>query len=148
MLASWVVLTLVVRYNVAFLGEEGTTLAFDGGGAPLRGANNVPPAKQNPSFQLAAWTTVQFRNLRVAVTVVLLLLECALHSTLPPVTAAIVHAFKEYCGGGGGGGAWGGSADFAVLAVRYIFAFHLTMGVQLGCYNQHDVGWGMWQSMG
>ncbi len=33
-------------------------------------------------FQLAAWTTLQFRRLRVAVTIVLLFLERALHSTL------------------------------------------------------------------
>jgi hypothetical protein len=37
-----------------------------------------------------------------------------------------MHGFKEYCGGGGGG-----SVDFAASAVRYIFAFHLAMGVRL-----------------
>ena len=51
-------------------------------------------------FQVAAWMTLQFWRLRVAVTIVLLFLKCALHSTLPPAaTAAIAHAFKEYCGG-------------------------------------------------
>ena len=39
--ASWAVLTLVVGYDVAFLGEEGAASAFDGGGA-----NDVPPAEQ------------------------------------------------------------------------------------------------------
>jgi hypothetical protein len=37
---------LVVGYNVAFLGEEGTASVFDGGGAPGGGANDVPPAEQ------------------------------------------------------------------------------------------------------
>ena len=56
-----------------------------------------------------------------------LFLEHELHSTLPPIAmAAIVHAFKEYCGGGGGG-----SADFAALAAPYVFAFLLAMGVRL-----------------
>ena len=59
-------------------------------------------------FQLVAWMTLQFRRLRVAVTIASSFLEHALHSTLPPVaTAAIAHTFKEYCRGGGGG-----SADF------------------------------------
>ena len=40
--------------------------------------------------------------------------------------AAIVHAFKEYCGGGGGG-----SADFVASAAPYVFAFYLAMGVRL-----------------
>ena len=78
-------------------------------------------------FQLAAWTTLQLRWLHVTVTIALLFLERALHSTLPPVaTAAIAHAFKEYCGDGGGG-----SADFAASAAPYVFASHLVMGVQL-----------------
>ena len=78
-------------------------------------------------FQLAAWTTLQFRRLHVAVMIASLFLERALHSTLPPVaTAAIAHAFKEYCGGGGGG-----SADFVASAAPYVFAFYLAMGVRL-----------------
>ncbi len=44
--ASWAVLTLVLGYNVAFLGEEGAALAFDGGGAPRGGTNDVPPAER------------------------------------------------------------------------------------------------------
>ena len=68
-------------------------------------------------------------------------LEHAIHSTLPPVAVAvIVHTFEEHCEGRGGGGAWGGSADFAALAAPYVFAFHLAIGVRLGCYNQHVVG--------
>ena len=78
-------------------------------------------------FQLAVWTTLQFRRLRVAVTIPSSFLELTLHSTLPPVaTATIVHAFEEYCGGGGGG-----SADFVLLAAPYVFAFHMAMGVRL-----------------
>ena len=112
-MASWVVLTLVVGYDFAFLGEEGVASAFNGGGAP-GGLRTMSP---RPSglllFQLSACTTLQFRRLRVAVTIALLFLEHAPHSTLPPVAvAAIAHAFKEYCGGGGEGGAWGGSANF------------------------------------
>ncbi len=44
--ASWAVLMLIVGYNVAFLGEEGAVSAFDGGGAPGKGANDVPLAEQ------------------------------------------------------------------------------------------------------
>ena len=55
-------------------------------------------------FQLATWTTLQFRQLHVAVMIALLFLKRALHSTLPPAAmAAIAHVFEEYCGGGGGG---------------------------------------------
>jgi hypothetical protein len=83
-------------------------------------------------LQVAVWMTLQFWRLRVTVTIALLFLERALRLTLPPVTtAAIVHAFKEYCGGGGGG-----SVDFAALAAQYVFAFHLAMGVRL-------VGWSL-----
>ena len=93
-------------------------------GLPNNGAADYSAALL---FQLSAWTTLQFWRLRVVVTIASSFLERALHSTLPPVaTAAIAHAFKEYCGGGGGG-----SADFAVLAAPYVFAFHLAMGVRL-----------------
>ena len=61
-------------------------------------------------FQLAVWTTLQFWQLRAAVTIVLSFLESVLHSMLPPIAvAAIVHAFEEYCVGGGRGGTWGGA---------------------------------------
>ncbi len=46
MRASWAVLTLVIGYDVAFLGEDGAASAFDGGGAPKGGANKVPLAEQ------------------------------------------------------------------------------------------------------
>ena len=81
-------------------------------------------------FQHVTWTALQFRRLRVTVMIASLFLKRALHSMLPPVAAvAIGHTFEKYCGGGGSGGTWGGSTDFAALAVPYIFAFHLAMGV-------------------
>ncbi len=43
--ASWAVLTLVVGYDVAFLGEEGAASAFDGGGAPGGGRERRPPGR-------------------------------------------------------------------------------------------------------
>jgi hypothetical protein len=49
---------------------------------------------------------------------------------------------------GSRGEVWGGSVDFAVSTAPYVFTFHLAMGVWLGCYNQHVVGWGLWQSAG
>ncbi len=74
--------------------------------------SGITPRPFSFLFQLAAWATLQFRRLRVAVMIASLFLECALHLTLPPVvTAAIAHTFNEYCKGGGGG-----SADFAATA--------------------------------
>ena len=93
-------------------------------------------------FQHAAWTTIEFRKLRVTVTIASLFLKCAIHLTLPPVAMAVIaHAFKEYCGGGGGG-----SADFAALAALYAFDFHLGMGVWLvGLAPLWFGAWGGWR---
>ena len=78
-------------------------------------------------LQLAAWTTLQFWRLHIAVTIGLSFLERALHSTLPPVAVvAITHAFEEDCRGG-----VGRSVDFAALAAPYVFTSHLAMGVRL-----------------
>ena len=75
-------------------------------------------------FQHAAWTTLQFWRLRIAVMIASSFLEHVLHSTLPPVAmAAIAHTFKKYCGGGGEG-----SSDFAALVAPYVFDFYLLMG--------------------
>ncbi len=49
-------------------------------------------------LQVAAWTMLQFRQLRIAVMIASSFLDCTLHLMLPPfATAAIAHAFKEYC---------------------------------------------------
>jgi hypothetical protein len=66
--ASWAVLTLVVGYDVAFLGEEGVALVFDGGCTPGRGANDVPPAEQTrpPNNGAAGLLRVDYAPVPVA----------------------------------------------------------------------------------
>ena len=93
-------------------------------------------------FQHTAWTTLQFWRLHVTLTIVLLFVERALHSTLSHVAmAAIAHVFKEYCGSGGEE-----STDFVTMAAPYVFDFHLAMGVQLvGLAPSRFGAWGGWR---
>ncbi len=82
-------------------------------------------------LQVAAWTTLQFWWLHVAVMIALLFPERALHSALPFDAA-------HHCNGGNHTCVlrilrrWGwGDVDFAALVAPYVFAFHLVMWVRL-----------------
>ncbi|KAL7541415.1 hypothetical protein ACHAXR_010905, partial [Thalassiosira sp. AJA248-18] len=137
---SWILLSMVVGYDVIFLGEEGTIgtnggafvselaqEATAGGSATSSVTSSVLLTKLSLSilllFNFSTWTTLQFDWLPIQMPMVAKFLECILHSTLPPVSAAMM-AYGILAAS-----SWG--VDSMAMLVPHIFAFHLFFGIFL-----------------
>lgn len=155
--ASWLLLSLVVGYDCVFL-EEGTSGAAYPVANPERGEADATDGGEDFEvidaggswsaglfglallltklgtsvlllFNLAAWTTLQFRWLSARMPMVAGFLERILCSTLPPISAAAFsYGMLETSGSYNN---FGLGEDGVALLVPIAFAFHLALGMLL-----------------